>query len=300
MERTDEFDAFGPWVLPVSTAEEVPRLFRPHVGDPHTADVVLKVPRAISRRDANPSMDLYEHLLLVREGAVVLLTRAPGERGGVRRRSLVADELLAIDESVDLLDGRLLMYAKEGPALRVSFNGASRDTVRSFVDVVRGLWTEGSTTAEPQPDPHPIPLGLRDLGPDVALVNDYRALVAAEPAMRLLGAHPRQGVEPVADGSLSVLTRLAHRLVPMTLQGAIVCTDGREVVVLHRRPWWVRGQRPVHSSARTTLPVARAGGLEARDHDTYVGVRIMRIGGALEMPVPAGSAGEKALRTALG
>ncbi len=300
MERTEEFDAFGPWVLPVSTAEEVPRLFRPHAGDPGTAQVVLKIPRAISRRDANSSMDLYEHLLLVREGTVVLLSRAPGESGGVRRRSLAADELLAIEESVNLLDGLLVLYAKEGPALRVSFNGASRDTVRLLVDVVRALWTSGSDTAAPQPDLHPIPLGLRDLGPDVALVNDYRALVAAEPAMRLLGAHPRQAVEPMATGVPGQLTRLAHRLLPMTLQGAIVCTDGREVMVLHRRPWWVRGQRPVHSSARTMLPVARAGELQVRDHEVYSGVRVLRIGTVLEMPVPAGSAGESALRTALG
>ncbi len=300
MERTEEFDAFGPWVLPVSTADEVPRLFRPHAGDPQAAEVVLKVPRAIARRDANPAMDLYDHLLLVRDGAVVLLTRAPGERGGVRRRSLAADELLAIEESVNLLDGRLLLVAKEGPSLRVSFNGASRDTVRSFVDVVRGLWTQGSVTSEPQPEQHPIPLGLRDLGPEVALVNEYRALVAAEPAMRLLGAHPRQVVEPAATGSLAGMTRVAHWFLPMSLQGAIVCTDGREVMVLHRRPWWVRGQRPVHSVARTALPIARAGGLDVVNHSGYLGVRLVRIGGVLELPVPAGSPGEAALRSAFG
>lgn len=299
MERTEEFDAFGPWVLPVSEAEEVPRLFRPHAGDPRTAEVMLKVPRKISRRDANPAMDLYDHLLLVRDGTLVLLSRAPGERGGVRLSSLAAHELLAIEESVNLLDGRLLMYALEGPALRVAFNGASRDTVREFVDVVRGHWTQGSSPGEPEPEPHPIPLGLRDLGPDVALVTEYRALVAAEPAMRLLGAHPRQVVVPASTDSRGLLTRVVHRLRPMNLQGAVVCSDGREIVVLHRRPWWVRGLRPVHSVARTVIPVARAGVPAFVDHELYLGVRVVRIGGVLELPVPMGSAGEKALRTAL-
>ncbi len=302
MERTEEFDAFGPWVLPVSDAEGVPRLFRPHAGDPATAEIMLKVPRKISRRDANPAMDLYDHLLLVRDGTVVLLSRAPGERGGVRKRSLGAAELLAIEESVNLLDGRLLLYTREGPALRVAFNGASRDTVRGFVDVVRAHWTQGLSPGEPEPepDPHPVPLGLRDLGPDVALVTEYRALVAAEPAMRLLGAHPRQTVVPATTESRGTLTRLAHRIRPMHLQGAVVCSDGRELVVLHRRPWWARGQRPVHSVARTVLPIARAGAPELVDHEVYLGVRIVRVGGVLELPVPLASSGETALRAALG
>jgi hypothetical protein len=116
--------------------------------------------------------------------------------------------------------------------------------------------------------------------------------------MRLLGAHPRQIVLPSPSGTGAVLTRLAHRVRPMTLQGAVVCSDGREIVVLHRRPWWVRGQRPVHSVARTVIPVARAGTPVLVDHELYPQVHVVRIGGTLELPVPAGSAGEAALRTA--
>ncbi|WP_372595360.1 hypothetical protein [Actinotalea sp.] len=300
MERTEEFDAFGPWVLPVSEADEVPRLFRPHAGDPHTAQAMLKVPRTISRRDANPSMDLYQHLLVFRDDIVVLLTRAPSQSGGVHRRTVAAKDLLAIEESVDLLDGRLVLTVRDGPALRVSYNGSSRDLIRGFVDTVRASWTTGVGGPGPERDPHPIPLGLRELGPDVALVTEYRALVAAEPAMHLLGAHPRERVEPVAPDAAGIVTRIGHRLWPMTLQGAIVCSDGRELVVLHRRPWWVRGARPVHSIARTMIPVDRANPFEILDHPDYHGVRTIRIGGVLELPVPLGSAGEQALREALG
>ena len=300
MERTEEFDAFGPWVLPVSEAEDVPRLFRPHAGDPRTAQAMLKVPRSISRRDANPSMDLYEHLLVCRDDTVVLLTRAPTQSGGVHRRTVAATDLVAMEESVDLLDGRLVLVARDGPSLRVSYNGSSRDLIRGFVDVVRATWTTGEGRPAPEPDRHPIPLGLRELGPDVALVTEYRGLVAAEPAMHLLGAHPRDRVEPLAPDAAGFVTRLTHRLWPMTLQGAVVCSDGREVVVLHRRPWWVRGARPVHSIARTIIPVDRAHGVEALDHPDYRGVRLVRIGGSLEFPVPLDSAGERALVDALG
>ncbi len=303
MERTEEFDAFGPWVLPVTTADEVPRLFRPHAGDPTTAQAMIKVPRKISRRDANPSMDLYEHLLVVRDGTVVLLTRTPSQTGGVHQRSVALDRLVGLEESVDLLDGRLVLHPADGPVLRVSFNGASRDTVEALVAVVRQRWQQGAGHAAPERDPHPVPLGLRDLGPDVALVTEYRALIAAEPGMRLLGAHPRRVVRPGAEGgavSAGGLTRFLHSLWPMHLQGAVVCSDGRELVVIHRRPWWTRGSRPVNSLARTIVPIDRAGPLVVVDHPEYDNVLLARLaGGVVEFPMPVGSPSEVALREAL-
>jgi hypothetical protein len=51
---TPEYDAFGPWVDPVRTAEEVPPLYRDHPVDLAGSRLVLKVPRDIARRDATP------------------------------------------------------------------------------------------------------------------------------------------------------------------------------------------------------------------------------------------------------
>jgi len=62
---TAEFDAFGPWIDEVRTASAVPRLYRDYPLDLDAARLVLKVPRNIARRDALPTMDLYDHLLVV-------------------------------------------------------------------------------------------------------------------------------------------------------------------------------------------------------------------------------------------
>lgn len=297
MERTEEFDAFGPWVLPVRTPDEVPRLFRPLAGDPGTATVVLKVPRRISRRDAHPRMDLYDHLVVLRGEELTLLTRSPADPDGVRRRTVPASALLAIEESVDLLDGRLVVRVLDEKPLVVRYNGASRDLVVPLVAALRQTWrADRPGTAQPGVA-HPVPLGLRDLGPDVALVTEYRELVAAEPEMALRGAHARRVVHPAGGGAL---TRAVHRVWPMWLQGAVVCTDGVELQVLHRRSWWVRGGKPVHSIARTVLPLDRTLPVEIAP-TSFEGVGEIRVHhDAARFPVPAGSPTETCLREILG
>lgn len=295
-ERTEEFDAFGPWVLPVRRADEVPRLYRSHEHDPASAQVVLKVPRRIDRRDANPRMDLYDHLLVLRGDTLTVLSRAPGDAGGVRRRVVAAATLLAVEESVDLLDGRLSVAVRDEKPLVVRYNGASRDTVAPLIAGLRRLWRDGTAQAAGVEQADLVPLGLRDLGPDVALVTECRELIAAEPAMAVLGAHARRVVRLRDPGAVS---GLVHRVWPMWLQGAVVCSDGVELVVLHRRSWWVRGSRPVHSLARTILPLDRAAPVEVLDA-AYRDVRELRVHhDAARFAVPAGSDTERALMEVL-
>jgi len=293
-ERTEEFDAFGPWVYQVRTADEVPRLFRPFAGDPTSATMVIKIPRRIARRDANPRMDLYDHLLCLRGDTLTLLSRAPGDADGVRRRAVTAEQVVAIEDSVDLLDGRLgLRIADERP-LVVSYNGASHDVVGQFVAALRRQVRGGAPAVDEAAAAAPA---LDALWQDVALVSEYRELVREEPAMSVRAAHGRRVVEPI---HASTLRRLLHRWWPMWLQAAVVCSDGVELLVLHRRSWWVRGSRPVHSVARTTMRLSA--GLSVEVVPTgYHGVSELRVGhDAARFAVPTGSPAEKALLDLLG
>jgi len=94
--RTAEFDAFGPWILQVSTYDDVPPLFRT-VANLDGANLALKIPRRIDRRDANP--DLYDQLLIVRDQGMDVLTRTPQFAPGWRRLWVDWRELSAIQNS---------------------------------------------------------------------------------------------------------------------------------------------------------------------------------------------------------
>ncbi|WP_024285784.1 hypothetical protein [Cellulomonas sp. KRMCY2] len=302
---TSEYDAFGPWIHEVRTPEDVPRLYRDHPLDLASATLVLKVPRDILRRDADPSMDLYDHLIAVGQDALTILSRGAG---GHATRVVPYDQILAIQFRLDMLEGRLVLHtaaagsdaAARGP-LTVSYNGSSHDVIEQLIELLRERYlppadeaVRGSRAAMAPP------LALLELGEsDVALVTTQRGLLAHDPAGQVLATHRRRVVVPVAEpGVAGVALTIMHRLWPMTLQAAVVCGDDREIQVVHRKNALVRGRRPVSSVARTVVPRSRLDGVTARDHDRYAGVRVVSLhlaAASVDLLVPAGSDTEAAL-----
>ena len=72
---TAEYDAFGPWIDEVTSADEVPRLYSGYGIDFGSSIRILKFPRNIARRDANPAMHLYDHLVVVTRERLTILSR---------------------------------------------------------------------------------------------------------------------------------------------------------------------------------------------------------------------------------
>ena len=256
--RTAEFDAFGPWVLQVTTAHEVPPLFQPHA-DLTGTRLVVKVPRPIERRDARPDMDLYDHLVLTREDGVEILTR--GHQGGVLRTALAASDLLALENSVALLAGRLTLHTRTSAPVEIAYNGSSAALVDTLVADVRRMWRPGSA-AEPAVN---APPRRGSLGPaDQDLVARVRDLTAADPALRPLWLR-RRTTAPPRD---TVLAGLIDQVFPADLHASVVCATESELVVVHRRDGLARRSMPAHSIATTVAPLGR--GLHAeRSEDPH-------------------------------
>ena len=174
--------------MPVTSREEIPPLYRDRGIDPATARLVLKFPRNIARRDATASMDLYDHLVVVDDAALTVLSRRPG---GYDERVIAHDTICAIDYGTDLLDGWLTVHsAGEGhpSALTLSYVGTSQDVVERLVALLRSLYrsgpapgagtSSGATAGGPASLP---PLEQRDLGDqDIALVTRQLAVLRAE------------------------------------------------------------------------------------------------------------------------
>ncbi|MEB0222430.1 hypothetical protein, partial [Pseudomonas sp. AB12(2023)] len=53
--------------------------------------------------------------------------------------TLPYDAVVAIEDSVDLTDGRLRVYSRDGSVLQVGYNGSSREVVSGFVDMLRDM-----------------------------------------------------------------------------------------------------------------------------------------------------------------
>lgn len=285
---TREFDAFGPWIDEVTGPDDVPRLFRDHPLDPGAARLVLKVPRPIARRDATADMDLYDHLLVLEEARLTVLSRYQDGRPGHSTRTVDLDDVVAVLDEVDLLDGRVHVHTRDGQVLSVGYNGSARDRVRRLVDGLR------VPSREPGAGPAAGPGLTRDsLGPDdVAVVVDAFEVVRAHPDLVPLAWHGRRVLRPRADGPAGVLRTLTHLLSPMTVHAAVVARDADHLEVFGRRDPLVRGRRPVHSASRLVVPLRALDRVQAQPHPRYADATdvVLHAGRArLRLTVPRGS-----------
>lgn len=303
-----EYDRFGPWIDEVRRPDEVPRLYRDHVADPEAERLVLKVPRNITRRNANPDMDLYDHLIMVGEDRLVVLSRRPD---GVSRQPDTAArsdcgkgydivtvpyvDVVAVRNMLNLLDGRLTVASAAGTLVKVAYNGASGDVVSKLVAELREL----VCTRPPSPvgtallaagGPLARPAVARGHGPvDTFLASEFLEAHGANPRLSAWAAHGRRRLTPEAPGTRGSLERVKHALSPMTLHGALFAADELALEIFGRHSWLVRGRGAIYSTSHLVIPFSSPDRLEVMPHPLYPGVTVATIGAgdwSADLPVP--------------
>ena len=311
-----EFDRFGPWIDEVEVPEDVPRLFRTHPIDVGAARMVLKVPRNIARRDATADMDLYDHLVVLEQGHLTVLSRhaakakrdvspAGGPGYGVLTVSLA--DVVAIHDAVSLLDGRLTVSTSAGESVTVPYNGSARAKVTRLVSELRAAAGARPASpvsvallaaARPPTDRRASP----DAGPaDLLLTKTFLELRRGDPDLLVWACHGRMPLTPGGTGIQGAVRRASHAMSPMTLHGAVVSADSTALQVIGRHAWLVRGKAPVHSVSRLVIPFGTLDHLDLAPHPIYPGVTVVTIrAGAwvTDLVVPSDSVAERLLRAA--
>lgn len=295
-----EYDRFGPWIDRVETEADVPRLFRPHGVDLAAARLVLKVPRNVARRDATPETDLYDHLLVLGRDSLTVLSRRgrdlpreaqPGAGGGYDHADIPLARIVAVRDTVNLLEGRLSIATDDGGELTMRFNGSARASVGLLTAALRAefvRWGRGSlgrTLASAAP-PGAVSLAALDAGGDLALGADLREVSAAHPEVRAWACHARARVAPSGAGMRGALRRVSHALSPMVAQGCVLAGDSVALEVLGRHEALVRGSTPVHSASRLTVALGAVDGVDAAAHPDYPDVTVITLrAGAWSAPL---------------
>lgn len=305
---TSEYDRFGPWIDDVTTTEEVPPLYRDYPIDLERARMVLKVPRNISRRNATPDMDLYDHLLILDEVGLTVLSRRLGEgsrRAPVARgydvTSVRYSEVVAVLDTADLLDGRFTIFTTRGAALSVQYNGSGRASIARLVSAIReaceayppstagrALLASAARTAPP---------AVLDAGDaDIIFVNDFEELERRHPGLVARTCHGRVAALPRGGGWAGVARKVTHRFKPAVLHGAIVAGDPATIEIVGRRGWILRSRTPVYSQSRLMVPLGALERLEVAPHEHYVGVSVVRFvagDASVEIAIPEDSAASR-------
>ena len=276
MQRSAEYDAFGPWTYRVRTADEVPRLYRRHGVDPEAARLVLKVPRVIDRRDANPEMHLYDHLLVAGDESLTVLSR----RGDTYQTVVVPySRIGAIHHSYSMLDGLLVVHdvdglERAGVAVAIRYNAISRRVMEDLAELLREQALAARPPAE-RPGRAALPTTrVLDLGDaDAALVTARIEIADRRPDLVLLGAQPRT----VVARRDTTFGRVLDALRPVTLHAALVCADTGTLEFVHRREWFTSHPKPQFSVAHTVILTDAVTAVGSHEHPRYVGVYRVQI-----------------------
>ena len=315
-----EYDRFGPWIDEVHRLEDVPRLYSSFPIDFSVERLVLKVPRNITRRNATPDMDLYDHLIMLGQERLTVLSRRAGKTsrkaGGAassdsgKGYDVVATpfaDVVAIRDTLNLLDGRLTVSTSEGTPVSVSYNGSSADVVGTLVSALteaacvkpaspvgQALLTAGGPLARPAVVQGRAPV-------DTFLASAFLDAHSAHPRLSAWAAHGSRRLAPDAAGMQGTIQRAKHALSPMTLHGALFAADEAAMEIFGRHSWLMRGRAAIYSTSHLVIPFGAPDRLDLAPHALYPDVTVATIGAGkwtAELPVPRDSVAEQLLSEA--
>jgi hypothetical protein len=319
-----EYDRFGPWIDEVKEPDDVPPLYRHHGIDFATERLVLKVPRNITRRNATPDMDLYDHLLILGQERLTVLSRRtggpthPGAADSGKGYDVVTLELMdvvAIRNTVNLLDGKLTVATSAGASITVPYNGSASGMVDRLVSALReipcakpasavgaallaagGRFARTTVGTRPTTGPGTAPI-------ETFLVSDFLEAQDANPHLAVWAAHGRRPLSPVAAGVQGMVQRAKHAFSPMTLHGSLIAADGAALELFGRHSWLVRGRDAIYSTAHLVIPFGGPDHLSLSPHPLYPDATVATIGASAwteQFTVPRDSEAERLLSDAAG
>jgi len=133
-----EYDAFGPWIYEVDENHPLPPLFVPYYKEDSNCLMIIKIPRNIERRNAEPSMDLYDYVIALYENYIYMLKRI-GKN--IEESRFFYKDIEGIEDLRQILDGALTLYLKN-TKLIISYNTVSSDIIMKFIKIIRDRYTE--------------------------------------------------------------------------------------------------------------------------------------------------------------
>jgi hypothetical protein len=221
-----EYDRFGPWAYSVRASDEMPPRFDLWYEELKDSTIILKLPRAVERRDTKPGNDLYEGLLAVTHNGIVYLNLSQGE---ISRQDIAFNDIAAIRLVQDLLYGQLCIDLVDGSVISVIFNTVSADIFDTFIDSVRMSCTVGVGNPRFAPVEH----GPEPSDEDMLFLNLLNALRKRVASLSLLAYQAPCLLESKKNARRSLVGFVA-RLLRWRLDGCLLTASPSELIILIR------------------------------------------------------------------
>jgi hypothetical protein len=247
--RDAEFDRFGPWVIEISEKDPPPPLFVPFLTRKEEPLFSVKIPRKITRRNAEPGMNLYDYLVTLYKTDIVILERVGEE---VREHVLSYVEIQYLSLREELLKGTL-QVGLPGRVFDLPFNTTSAATMQRLTDMVRARYAAAERLVT-------VDSGAPGAVPGLSYFFDNLLTeeLARQPRFQFLAAQPDAAV---ADLETNALRKFVVGAMDKTLMESLHFCYGRELKVISRGRTFKYRWQNIYGTARTTVPVGDVTGV---------------------------------------
>lgn len=184
MERSKEYDAFGPWIYEIDEEHEIPKLFREYYSE--TAPLLLfKVPRSVERRKASPNMDLYDYLVGAYDTYLHIYKRAGKS---VDEQKIDYRDIVAVRDVHALLRGELILFTPGGQVSLV-YNTVSEDVVLKLINIIEDKISGAARNIAMESLPVEYVPGNDDYL-EILFINLFNKLKETKPGVNLVALQP--------------------------------------------------------------------------------------------------------------
>jgi hypothetical protein len=267
MERSKEYDAFGPWLYEIDEEHEIPRLFKDCCARDDGYLLLFKAPRNIERRKASPNMDLYDYLVGARETCLQIFRRSSKKVIG---QTVDYNEIIAVKDVHALLKGELVLYTY-GEPVSIEYNTVSEDIILKLIHIIESRISGAARSFGMESIPAEYDADTED-PVDMLFDNLLGKLKALSPCARFVAYQPEMDIRWTRD----MRTRLERKAcAPAKL--AFVAND-RELIVISQELTRKNRRKETLDHAYIYVPYQNIKHADAIPFDEERGVSIMELG----------------------
>jgi hypothetical protein len=132
MIRSKECDAFGPWIYEINDEHTIPRLFAPYYKQKQTPLMIFKIPINMERRNATPSMHLYDSVVALFDTYLYVMQK---DGKNVIENTIAYSDIEAIRYSHELLLGMIYFFVPK-KIISIRYNTVSGDIIEKMAAVL--------------------------------------------------------------------------------------------------------------------------------------------------------------------
>lgn len=237
-----EYDAFGPWIYDVTEKHPLPPQFEDHV-EKQDYEILIKIPRDIERRKANPDMPLYNYVIGCFKETLYIYERNALE---IRKYLIKSDKICAIKDLRDMLLGRYQLFT-HNKVISFEYNTVSADMVTKLTNWIRSKF---STPIINKPLPVIEDHDVSKIDPIYS--NLFHTMQRNDDSLKIIAMQPKI---KLSHASSNVFKRIYNSVLNSHLESSLYLQSKNDVIFLQRGHAFTRLGFSDYSNTFTFIPL---------------------------------------------